>query len=185
MPVCVLVLVCVLCSTYHLPRLARILISNMQICSAFDCWWHICYSCLPIFLAPHFHFFFSLFICIFPLFMCACVWVCLCACVTCLFACRLLSFAWLGSKRQSARWVWGAGGGFFYLHTLANGFFGLHFAVAHGVCLIFEQTASQIMFYMFSFRLSFWFSFFSQPLLCASFALHWRCSARRLNWKFN
>lgn len=144
---CMSVGVCV-CSTYHLPRPARILISNMQICSAFDCWWHICYSCLPILQAP-FLFFFCFAFYMYISTVHVCVWVSVCACVTCLFACRLLSFAWLGSKRQSTRGGGGGGGGFFYLHTLANGFFGLHFAVAHGVCLIFEQTASQIMFYVF------------------------------------
>lgn len=55
------------------------------------------------------------------------------------------------------------------MHTLANGFFGLHSAVAHGVCLIFEQPASQIMFYVF-LQVSFGFLFVR---LYASFALHW------------
>lgn len=143
MPVCVCVLVCV----QHLPLTPPSPNFDQQHANLLGVWLLMAHllQLLANFAGPPFSFFFfaSLFICIFPLFMCACEWVC----VTCLFACRLLSFAWLGSKRQSTRR--GGGEGFFYLHTLANGFFGLHFAVAHGVCLIFEQTASQIMFYVF------------------------------------
>lgn len=103
------------CSTYHLPRLARILISNMQICSAFDCWWHICYSCLPICLPPFpppppdtllLPFFYTFLHVYFRT-----ASVCVCVCVTCLFACRLLSFASLGSKRLSAGGCRGVGRG--------------------------------------------------------------------------